>query len=248
MQGKYVYTKTGKGSRTLSDCRNALPAQECQILSLVNGKFSLDDIQTRLTLSAKEFHAALSFLTQEGYVRRLAKDDGVAGPSTVFGVTELDSEEGVREWAAATRAADALHHRGYYLTREDTEAGAGPQQVLIVDDEPAIGEAVSLVLGGAGFAVEWLGDSRAALDKIKAMPKLALVLLDVMMPHESGFEVLRRIRAQHALRQLPVVMLTARAEREYVSEGLRDGADGYILKPFRPEKLIDYLRDTLRTH
>ena len=102
------------------------------------------------------------------------------------------------------------------------------------------------VLGGAGFVVEWIGDPLVAIDKIKSMPCLVLVLLDVMMPAENGFDVLRKIRAQPSMRKLPVIMLTAHETPEYVAEGLRGGADGYILKPFRPEKLIQYLHATLR--
>lgn len=250
MKNQPILTKTGKGTRTLQHCEAALSANECRFLALVNGKFSFHDIQSRLpAMSEKECRSAAKILLEQGYVKQLSLEGGsMEGPSTIVGVTELDTEHGVREWAAATRAAEALNSQGYYLTREEKSKCKDPKQILVIDDEASIGDAVSIVLGGAGFAVEALTDSREAISKMLAMPCLALVLLDVLMPHENGFAVLRRIRSQRSLQKLPVVMLTAHANPEYVAEGLKEGADGYILKPFRPEKLIVYLQDTLKAH
>lgn len=224
-----------------------LPPNECRILLLVNGKFTLEDIRARVSaMSDKEFRTALEFLKNEGHVRQLANEgNAMDDPPTVVGVTELDTEHGVRAWAAATRAAEALNSKGYYLAREDQLPCSGPQQILVIDDEPAIGDVLAAVLGESGFEVESISDPRAALDKIKSMPCLVLVLLDVVMPHENGFDVLRRIRSQASLHKLAVVMLTGHADPKYVAEGLRDGADGYILKPFQPEKLVRYVQDTL---
>lgn len=248
MSNQHILTKTGKGTRALPQCEQVLSASACRFLALVNGKFSFQEIQARLpTMNEKECRSVAKILLDQGYVKQLSTEtETLHSPAATVGVTELDTEHGVREWAAATRAADALNSQGYYLTREEKSKCTDPKQVLVVDDEPSIGEAVGIVLGEAGFAVESLTDSRDTIPKILAMPCIALVLLDVMMPHENGFEVLRRIRAQRNLQRLPVVMLTAHANPEYVAEGLRDGADGYILKPFRPEKLLLYLQDTLK--
>lgn len=245
---KRIYTKTGKGSLTLPNCESILTQNECRILSLINGKFTYEDLQARLpTLLSQELRKSIEFLTKEGYIRHLPSEDEAHAPISKFGVTELDTERGVKEWAAATRAADALNQKGYYLAKDDKSACEGPQQILIIDDEQAIGEVVAAVLGNAGFAVEWLGDPSQAIEKIKSMPCLVLVLLDIVMPQLNGFEVLRLIRKQPNMHRLPVVMLTAHANPEYVAEGLRDGADGYILKPFKPEKLIRYLQDTIQS-
>lgn len=240
------FTKTAKGVRTLGNCGRLLTENECRILKLVNGKLTLEEIRTRLgTMSDHEYRKSMDSLQKGAYVRQLS-NDMLDGPMTEVGVTELDSEHGVREWAAATRASDALSRQGYYLAREDKTPCTGPQQILVIDDDANIGEAASAVLSEAGFVVEWIADPRMAVDKIRGMPCLVLVLLDVVMPHENGFEVLRRIRSQANLHRLPVVMLTAHTNPEYVAEGLRDGADGYILKPFKPEKLLRYLQDTLK--
>jgi CheY-like chemotaxis protein/DNA-binding MarR family transcriptional regulator len=245
---KNIYTKTGKGSLALPNCDSLLTQNECRILSLINGKFTYDDLQARLSsLLPQELRKSIDFLTKEGYIRHLRSEEDAHAPISKFGVTELDTEHGVKEWAAATRAAKALNQQGYYLAKDDKSPCEGPQQILIIDDEQAIGEVVAAVLGNAGFVVEWLGDPREALEKVQSMPCLVLVLLDVVMPHVDGFEVLRSIRKQPSMHRMPVVMLTAHANPEYVAEGLRDGADGYILKPFKPEKLIRYLQDTLQS-
>lgn len=243
-----VFTKTPKGTRVLPQCATALPDNECRVLALINGRFGVEDIRARLPLMPeKAFQATLKFLLAAGYIRETteAHPNSTNVPSDGLGVTELDTEEGVKQWAAAARAAEQLQTHGYYINQEENVRCDGPLQVLLIDDDATMGEAVSLVLGSAGFKVSVLLDSRQALDKIRSMPCLALVLLDVMMPYENGFEVLRRLRGQMDLRKMPVVMLTSQTEREYVLEGLRDGADGYILKPFKPEKLIVYLRDIL---
>ena len=239
MSNTYILTKTAKGTRALSDCARLLAQNECRILALVNGKFTLDDLRARVgVMSDQDFRHSIELLKKEDYVRVLEHETQArSGAGHEVSVTELDTERGVREWAEAMRAAEALKQEGYYVSREEQRPCNGPQQILIVDDESSIGEVVSVVLGGAGFAVEWIGDPRATMDKIASMPCLVAVLLDVVMPQENGFAVLRQIRAQ---------MLTAHANPEYVAEGLRDGADGYILKPFQPEKLIRYLQDTLK--
>lgn len=248
MKNHQVFTKTGKGSRMLPICRQLLSPPQCKVLSLINGKFTLEDIQARISsLDSREFQQIIAFLGQEGYIRTLPnKVDELAGPASMLGVEELDTEHGVKEWAAAMRVAETLQLSGYFLSQDDKAEYDGPQQILVIDDEPSIGKAVSIVLGAVGFAVESIEDPLLALDKIKSMPGLALVLLDVVMPQENGFTILRQIRAQPQLHSLPVVMLTAHANPEYVAEGLREGADGYILKPFKPEKLISYLQDTLK--
>jgi CheY-like chemotaxis protein len=172
-------------------------------------------------------------------------DDKLPKPSSAASRHESLVSAGGSEWSDAQRAADQLAHDGYYLSPHDKDPCEGRRRVLVVDDEPLIGKAVSSVLKAEGFEVEWLDDGRDALVRIRRTPCLVLVLLDVMMPHINGFDVLRQIRAQEGLQRLPVAMLTAHADPEYVAEGLRAGADGYILKPFKPAKLIHYVHETL---
>jgi two-component system response regulator RegX3 len=114
--------------------------------------------------------------------------------------------------------------------------------VLIVDDEPAIRDAVSYALRSEGFAVEEAGDGESAVDEALS-GKHDVVVLDLMLPGMSGTEVCRRIRAESPI---PVIMLTARgAELDRVL-GLEVGADDYVTKPFSMAELIGRIRAILR--
>src|SRR6187401_3053282 len=116
-------------------------------------------------------------------------------------------------------------------------------RILVVDDEPAVREAVDRALRLDGYRTELAGDGRAALTAIASAPPDALVL-DVLMPHVDGLEVCRRLRA--AGDRTPVLMLTARDAVADRVRGLDAGADDYLVKPFALEELLARLRALLR--
>jgi two-component system response regulator MprA len=116
-------------------------------------------------------------------------------------------------------------------------------RLLVVDDDPAIRQALELVLGVSGFDVATAADGRAAMRTL-ASERSDAVILDVLMPGIDGLEVCRRMRA--AGDRTPVLMLTARAEVSERVAGLDAGADDYLAKPFAHEELIARLRALLR--
>ncbi|MGO9490504.1 MAG: response regulator transcription factor [Solirubrobacteraceae bacterium] len=116
-------------------------------------------------------------------------------------------------------------------------------RLLVVDDDPAVREALALVLDLNGFEVATAVDGREAIRTIAAASPDA-VILDVLMPGLDGLEVCRRIRAIGD--RTPVLMLTARAEVSQRVAGLEAGADDYLAKPFAREELIARLRALLR--
>jgi two-component system, OmpR family, response regulator MprA len=116
-------------------------------------------------------------------------------------------------------------------------------QLLVVDDDAAVREALALVLDLGGFEVATAADGREALRTLAASP-LDAVILDVLMPGLDGLEVCRRMRA--CGNRTPVLMLTARAEVSERVAGLEAGADDYLAKPFAHEELIARLRALLR--
>jgi len=116
-------------------------------------------------------------------------------------------------------------------------------EVLIVDDEPAVVDALDRALVQEGYKVASAGDGRSALDRVAAAPPDA-VILDVSMPHMSGLEVCRRLRASGD--RTPVLMLTARDQVTDRVAGLDAGADDYLSKPFALEELLARLRALLR--
>ena len=116
-------------------------------------------------------------------------------------------------------------------------------EVLIVDDEPAVVDALDRALVQEGYAVASAGDGRAALERV-ARARPDAVILDVSMPQMSGLEVCRRMRANGE--RTPVLMLTARDQVTDRVAGLDAGADDYLVKPFALEELLARLRALLR--
>jgi two-component system response regulator CpxR len=115
-------------------------------------------------------------------------------------------------------------------------------KILIIDDDKELCVLVSELLEVDGFEVKSLNTADQALDEVLS-GKYTLVVLDVMLPKTSGFEVLRSIRSQS---KIPVLMLTARGEDVDKIVGLEMGADDYLPKPFNPRELLARIRAILR--
>jgi two-component system, OmpR family, response regulator len=123
---------------------------------------------------------------------------------------------------------------------KDTTTGA---KVLVVDDEPAIRQAVSLALRYEGFDVAEAANGREALAAVERQ-RPALVVLDIMLPDYDGFEVTRRLRDSGV--NVPVVFLTAKDATEDKVQGLALGGDDYLTKPFSLEELVARVQAVLR--
>jgi len=124
----------------------------------------------------------------------------------------------------------------------EAERVPGPQRILVVDDDPTVGEVVARYLEHAGYAVIVVADGQVALDKALADPP-DLVVLDLMLPGLDGLEVFRRLRARFPV---PVVMLTALGDESDRLVGLELGADDYVTKPFSPRELVLRVQSVLR--
>ena len=116
-----------------------------------------------------------------------------------------------------------------------------PKKILAVDDERHIVRLVEVNLQRAGYEVVTAYDGREALEKVKAETP-DLVVLDVMMPYMDGFEVLKNLKADPATADIPVIMLTAKAQDADVFRGWQSGVDCYLTKPFNPMELLTFVK------
>lgn len=115
------------------------------------------------------------------------------------------------------------------------------KRVLLIEDEPNIIEAISFILTRDGFTVHTHEDGASALTKIKSTPP-DMIILDVMLPGQSGFEVLQQVRADPDVGKTPVLMLTARGQTKDRETALRLGADQFMTKPFSNTEVRDAVR------
>jgi len=111
------------------------------------------------------------------------------------------------------------------------------KRVLIVDDEPNIVAALEFLLQKNGYEVKVAANGEAALAQLDAFEP-DLVLLDVMMPKVSGYEVCQRMRGEPRWRHIKIVMLSAKGREVEVSKGMSLGADLYVTKPFSSVELV----------
>ncbi len=120
------------------------------------------------------------------------------------------------------------------------------KKILIADDEPNIVVSLEFVLSREGFEVAVARDGEEALVQAASF-RPDVILLDVMMPRKSGFEVCEALRADPALAQLVIIMLTAKGRDTEVARGLAIGADAYVTKPFSNKELLARINTLLES-
>jgi two-component system, OmpR family, alkaline phosphatase synthesis response regulator PhoP len=109
--------------------------------------------------------------------------------------------------------------------------------VLVADDEPHIGRIIKMKLEQGPFRVTLAYDGREALEVLAREPDIALVLLDLMMPHLSGLDVLAAMRADARWKALPCIILTAAGQEQQHIRARELGVNEFLTKPFSPKKL-----------
>jgi len=109
--------------------------------------------------------------------------------------------------------------------------------VLVADDEPHIGRIIKMKLEQGPFRVTLAYDGREALQVLEREPDIRLVLLDLMMPHVSGLDVLAAMRRDPRWRELPCIILTAAGQEQQHTSAVELGANDFLTKPFSPKKL-----------
>ncbi|MBI9044909.1 MAG: response regulator [Anaerolineaceae bacterium] len=117
-------------------------------------------------------------------------------------------------------------------------------RILVAEDEKDIRDLVMFTLKFSGFEVTTVANGAEALEAAaKEIPDL--ILMDGRMPHMTGYEACRRLKADPLLRDIPVVFLSAKGQEAEINEGIQSGALEYLLKPFAPDELIRKIKEIL---
>ncbi len=118
------------------------------------------------------------------------------------------------------------------------------KRVLLIEDEPNIIEAIRFLLSREGYQVDTHTDGATALEAVAAR-RPDMVILDVMLPNKSGYDILRELRAGETTARLPVLMLTARGQRRDREMAERFGASRFMTKPFSNSEMLSSVRELL---
>ena len=123
---------------------------------------------------------------------------------------------------------------------------ADKKKILVVEDEPNIIKLISFILKSSGYEVVEAEIGAVGLKKAKA-EKPDMIILDVMMPKMDGFEVAKKLKADPATRNIPILMLSSKAQFEDKMKGIDSGATDYITKPFDREELLQKIEELLES-
>ena len=117
-------------------------------------------------------------------------------------------------------------------------------KILVVDDEPNIVRSLAFVFNKEGYQVSIAENGEEAMEMIRGS-KPDILILDVMMPHKNGYDVCQEIKSDPGLKDIHVLMLTAKGQKGDRETALARGADEYISKPFSPIQVLDRVKELL---
>ncbi len=122
-----------------------------------------------------------------------------------------------------------------------------PQEIniLIVEDTVSNFVLMARMLEHVGIKCEWKTSGYEVVEYADTLPRLDLILMDIRLPYEDGYQALRKIRASHSLKDIPVVAVTAYASEEQMEKSRTAGFDGFIGKPLDPDRFPDQVRQSL---
>jgi DNA-binding response OmpR family regulator len=126
----------------------------------------------------------------------------------------------------------------------DTKLAENGKKILVVDDEPHVIKSLTFVLTKEGYDVSSAENGEDAMAKMR-QSKPNLVFLDVMMPKKNGYEVCQEVKKDSGLRDICVIMLTAKGQEADREQGLDVGADDFMTKPFSPMGIVEKVRELL---
>jgi CheY-like chemotaxis protein len=232
-----VYAHSGTADVELTGARTALSPAEIEILVLIDGKTNVDEIMKRAApLSGDAVQKALEKLLRAGIIVPAA-DVSAAGidPGDFF--------------SSADQGVASLKKNGYFVCIAQAAMPRKPDKneklgVLVVEDDEKLAKLVRTFFKMEGFETRIAG-SRAALETALREARPSLVLLDVTLPDADGLDLLAAMRKHPVVKEVPIVMMTAKATREAVLQGIKRGANGYVTKPFNVDVLLKAAKSVL---
>jgi CheY-like chemotaxis protein len=237
-----VFALTDKAQNELRGAATSLAPSALEVLILIDGVSTAGETAARVrTVEKRAVLNILGNLLYDGLIDFVKDQAGsldfvdffqTKGPVTPSAAATAKAK---KETAATTAL---LQQHGYFVRIARRAGGRNKPEdtrvlsVLVVEDEPSLANLLKHVLTNEGFNVRVAKNRDEIVAEIRRSLPLDLVLLDVVLPDVDGFAVLLKIRQHPRLKNLPVVMLTAKATRGAVLKGLAGGADGYVTKPF----------------
>jgi CheY-like chemotaxis protein len=244
------YTVTEAGRKVWQSQDNAIPRNFRLMLWLMDSRGAefLDSLASRY--SSPALWGLLGELEELKFIRRAGGGSKplppLVSPEGAFAAEEARSFESELQSASQSVLRGRAYVPELRRKRRGPRKPASETVVLIVEDDPDQLALADLRVSMAGYRV-WVAESAKALEETLAAKGLPdALVLDVMLPDGDGFEILRRLRANDASADLPVVLLTARTGLDDILAGLRLGADGYLTKPYAKATLEEMLKQVLQ--
>lgn len=131
-------------------------------------------------------------------------------------------------------------------TSTQTPYKSASKTILIIEDDRVVSKMLGHILERRGYTVEVCSDGNTALEKLRSIEPTDLILLDIVLPHIDGFELLGKIRGEEGWQEVPVIMVTANTQEISVVRAFEVGANDYIKKPIQLEELIVRVNRFLR--
>jgi len=251
-----VFALTDKGNKELRGASTRLSREQLELLVLIDGRAGVAQVTQRIPgLKREAVLTALRKLLEDkliGPAERAAPGDPnqfdfltlSPGPSPSAGAMAAARQE-------ALAGEAELKRLGYYVriaraaTAERKLKEGERLSAVVIEDEPYLGKLLRQYLLFEGIDAVIAANRAEIVAAFRNPRRPDVVLLDVVLPDADGFDVLVKMRQHPALKNVPVIMLTAKASRESVLRGLAGGADGYITKPFEVDVLVKAVRTVL---
>ena len=246
-----VYVLTEKAEEELRAAETSLSPAVIELLVRIDGVQTAGQVAQGVRLLAPDaVTEMLRKLLEDRLIRLLPRggaDDFVDFVSEKSPVTPTRKAMSAAR-AEASAGVSSLQKQGYYvrIARRDSAKPKAPDgrplSVIVIEDEPLLAKFLKQLLSFEGYQARTAGNREEILAAFRSLPPPDLVLLDVMLPDADGFDVLLKMRQHPVLKNVPVIMLTAKATREAVLKGITGGANGYITKPFEADVLVKAIK------